>query len=348
MLWFLPFALLYCVWSLYGIPYLRGIPVDFIGLGALIVLTVLFAFLAFRAFRAQRAWVRLAGGIAATLFALLFGAGTVLALVGYNKLATVRANPVPQLNVQFTPQLVAEGERFAQTCAGCHSSNNQLPLTGKDFLGSEGGPPLGRLWAPNLTPAHLASWSDGEIVRAIREGIGRDGRSLLIMPSAAFRNLSDEDVLALVAYLRSQPAVEPQSPPRSISALGAIMLATVLPDSFLSAQPSLTTAVVAPTRGPTAEYGSYLVETLGCQECHGQNLAGGAEGGAGPAPGQNLTTLPERLDAVQFTTLLRTGTYPDGSKLSPEMPYQDLGKLSDEDFLALHTYFASLQPLPDN
>jgi len=91
-----------------------------------------------------------------------------------------------------------------------------------------------------------------------------------------------------------------------------------------------------------------ITSSLGCQECHGANLAGGVQSGSGPAPGPNLTTLPARLDAAQFTMLLCTGIYPDGSKLSPEMPYQDLGKLSDEDFLALHSYFASLRPLPDN
>jgi mono/diheme cytochrome c family protein len=320
---------------------------DFFGLGLLVVLALLFGFLTFRAFRARRSWVKLAGGIPAVMLALLFGAATVLALVGYSKLNAVRPNPVPQLTAQITPELVADGERFARTCAGCHSSNGQLPLGGQDFFGAEGGPPIGTLYAPNLTPAQLAEWSDGEIVRAIREGVGRDRRSLLIMPSAAFRNLSDEDVLALVSYLRSQPTVEPASPPKQINVLGAIMVATVVPDDIFSVQAPIAAPVVAPPRSPTAAYGGYLV-ALGCQDCHGTNLAGVPPGGDGPPPGPNLTTLPQRLTAEQLVTLLRTGTYSDGRTLSEEMPWRDLEKLSDDDFRAIYAHLESLEPLPDN
>ncbi len=143
----------------------------------------------------------------------------------------------------------------------------KIKNTKRSFARHRGLPSSSR-WAPNLTPVHLAEWSDGEIIRAIREGVGRDGRSLLVMPSAYFRNMSDEDVLALVAYLRSQSAVEPASPPRQINVLGAIMLAALFPPEFFSVQPPLAAPVAAPPRGPTAAYGGYLV-SLECQGCHG-------------------------------------------------------------------------------
>ncbi|HEU5101864.1 MAG TPA: cytochrome c [Roseiflexaceae bacterium] len=319
---------------------------DYPGLGLLVTVALLFAFLAYRAFRGQRRWVKLTGGILSTLLTLLFGTATVLALVGYGKLNAARPNPLPQLSAPISPALVANGERFARSCAGCHSSTGDLPLSGQDFFGAEGGPPIGTLWAPNLTPAHLAEWSDGEIVRAIREGVGRDGRSLLIMPSAYFRNLSDEDVRAIVAYLRSQPVVEPTSPPRRISVLGAIMLATVFPDEFFSAQPPVAQPVVAPPRGPTAAYGGYLVR-LECQGCHAENLAGLPPDPTGPS-GPNLTTLPQRLTAEEFAALLRTGRFPDGSPIGPDMPVKYLEKMSDDDFRAIYAYLESLGPLPDN
>jgi mono/diheme cytochrome c family protein len=85
--------------------------------------------------------VKLAGGVPAALLTLLFGAGFVLALLGYSKLNALRPNPVPQLTAAVTPQLVADGERFARPCAGCHSSTGSLPLSGHDFFGAEGGPP---------------------------------------------------------------------------------------------------------------------------------------------------------------------------------------------------------------
>ena len=191
------------------------------------------------------------------------------------------------------------------------------------------------------------SCSDGELIRSIREGVGRDGRTLMIMPSAAFRNMSDEDVLALVAYLRAQPAVEPDSPLKQINLVGAIMIATLFPPEIFSIQPPVTAPVVAPPRGPTATYGSYLIR-LGCQDCHAQNLAGIPLGGEGPAAGPNLTTLPQRLSEEQFVVLLRTGTYPDGSTLGEQMPWKDLEQLSDDDFRALYAYLASQPPLPDN
>lgn len=184
---------------------------DYPGLALVIASCLLFGFLAYRSIKAGRRWVQLAAGIPCVLLALLFGAATVLALVGYAKLSEQHPNPVSQLTVVSTPAMIANGERFARSCAGCHSANGNLPLSGHNFFGSDG-PPIGTLWAPNLTPAHLADWSDGEIIRAIREGVGRDGRTLMVMPASSFRNLSDEDAPSLVAYLRSQPAVEPGEP----------------------------------------------------------------------------------------------------------------------------------------
>jgi mono/diheme cytochrome c family protein len=317
---------------------------DYPGLALLVALALLFAFLAYRAFRARRRWVKLAGAILSALLALLFGAATVLALIGYSKLNRTYSNPPSTLTAQMTPALVADGERFARSCAGCHSSSGNLPLDGQDFFGAEGGPPIGTLWAPNLTPAHLGEWSDGEIIRAIREGVGRDGRSLLVMPSEYFHNLSDADVLALVAYLRSQPAVEPASPPRQINVLGAIMLAILFPPEIFSVQPPLAAPVAAPPRGPTAAYGSYLV-SLECQGCHGGNLAGIPSNPAGPS-GPNLTTMPQRLSAEEFVTLLRSGFFPDGSPIG--MPVKYLEKMSDDDFRAIYAHLESLGPLPDN
>lgn len=217
---------------------------DYAGLALLIVLTLVFAFLTAQMLRARRRWfwvgVLPLGGLT-----LLFGAATVLAFVGYQTLNTVYPNPPSPLNAQLTPQLIADGERFARGCVGCHSSNGQLPMTGQDFFAHDTGPPVGTLWAPNLTPTHLEAWSDGEIIRAIREGIGRDGRSLLIMPSAAFHNLSDADVLAVVAYLRAQPAAGEPTPPRQINVLGAILAATIFPPEVFSAQPPISAPVLA-------------------------------------------------------------------------------------------------------
>lgn len=313
---------------------------DYPGLVALVVGCVVFALLSYRAVRARRLWVKLAGGLPAALLALLFGAATALAFVGYGKINAVRPNPVPQISAPINAATISRGETLARTCAGCHASDGQLPLSGQDFLAGDAGPPLGTLWAANLTPAHLGTWSDGEIVRAIREGIGRDGRSLMIMPSSAFRNLSDEDVLALVAYLRSQPAVAPRSPPRQLNVLGAIMVAAVIPDAIFSAQPPVAQPVVAPPRAATAAYGDYLIH-LGCQDCHGADFRG-SPGGDGPPPAPELITFAKTHTVAEFVATLRTGLTPAGTPLSDEMPWRDYAGFSDDDFAALALYLQNV------
>jgi mono/diheme cytochrome c family protein len=323
---------------------------DYLGLSILIALALLFGFLTYRAVRARRLWVKLAGGIPAGLLTLLFGAATGLAFVGYSKLNATYANPPSQLQLATltTAQLVADGERHARFCAACHSSTGQLPLDGKDLFAGEDIPPIGTVWASNLTPAHLGEWSDGELIRAIREGVGRDGKALLAMPSAAFRHMSDDDVLALVAYLRAQPAVGTASPPKRINVLGAIMIATVFPPEIFGVQPPITEPVIAPPRGPTSAYGGYLVANLACQDCHGSNLAGVGTAGGFDELSPNLTNLPQRMSVEQFVALLRTGNYEDGRTLSEGMPWQDYEKYSDDDFRAMYAYLTSLEPLADN
>lgn len=321
---------------------------DVVGLGVLIVLLIVFGALTVRAFRARRLWVKLLGGIAAGLVTLILGAATTAAFVGYSRVNASYndRHPVASVAVASSPDRITHGEKFARTCAGCHSANGQLPLTGQNF--GEGGPPIGTLYAPSLTPAHFKDWSDGEIIRAIREGVSKDGRSLIIMPSQAFHNLSDDDAQALVAYLRSQPPDVPNTPAKQINLVGAIMFGTVLPPQIFSVQEPIKSPVVAPQAGVTPEYGKYIA-SLGCQDCHGAQLAGltGPVDPNGAPHGPNLTTLKDRYSEADFVKTLRTGVKPDGKALSEEMPWKDLEKLSDDDFKALYAYISSLEVRAD-
>ncbi|MGH2518592.1 MAG: c-type cytochrome [Chloroflexota bacterium] len=170
---------------------------------------------------------------------------------------------------------MAFGQQRAHYCAACHSTNSQLPLSGRNsnFLGS----PLATLYAPNLTPGgKLKAWTDGQFLRAIRDGVDASGHSLMIMPSDAFHHLSDHDARALVAYLRSQPAVQHQVPERDVQ-IGAGLFPT-------SAQPAIKEPVTAPPAAVTKEYGQYLVESIGCSSCHGENLTDKKPGAGRPEP----------------------------------------------------------------
>jgi mono/diheme cytochrome c family protein len=304
---------------------------DFFGVLFLALLLSVFGWLVSRAWRVRRPVLKWLGAVTAGLLTLLLAVALGAALFGYWKLNNSHENPVPQLSVVVTPERVARGERFGSLCASCHSPEADAAMTGKDFLG-EGAPPIGDFFAPNLTPTHLANWSDGEIVRAIREGIHRSGRSLLIMPAEAFRHLSDEDVQSIVAFLRSLQPEGVDTPPNHLNVLGAIM-ANIAP--IFEAQSPITEPVLAPPAGPTAAYGAYL-SSFSCEMCHGADLLGNAEFQVPP-----LLAVPLAWGEEAFIKFMRTGTRPDGSSVDGEtMPWEDLGRLfsDNEELRAIYAH----------
>ena len=308
---------------------------DYVSVGLLALVLIGFGALTAWAWRARRLWVRIIGGIPAGLLTLAAGAALTMALIGYARINATQPNQVRQFVVASTPQQIAHGEKFARACAGCHSPNNQLPLTGNNFMP---GAPFGTFYAQNLTQAHFKDWSDGEIIRAIREGVGRNGRSLMIMPSNAFHAMSDEDVQALVAYLRSQPADAPTTPPNNFNAFGAIMFGLL--NNVQTVQPPITSVIAAPPAGPTAEYGLYLTRVGGCMDCHGQNLAGSKTPDSG-AIAPSLVAVAKSWSEADFIKTLRTGVTPEGKALSKDMPWKEYEKLSDDDFRAIFAHLAA-------
>jgi mono/diheme cytochrome c family protein len=314
---------------------------DYVGVGILVLLLILFGFLTWRAWRAQNRVVRWGGAIISGLLTLLVAVVTGAALYGFAQINKTHSNPVADVKVASTPEQLARGEKLANTCVGCHSPNGQFPLAGQNF--AEGGPPVGTLYATNLTPGgELNSWSDGEIIRAIREGIHKDGRSLLIMPSSSFHSMSDGDVQAIVAFLRSQPAV-PATPPTNISLIGALLV-TISNGAFLSAQPPIAGPISRPPEGPTAEYGEYLISSIGgCRDCHGANLTGGVATDNGPPAGPTLMTVGQRWSEADFIKAIRTGVKPDGVTFSEDMPWKEINAFaSDDDLKALYAHLKTL------
>jgi mono/diheme cytochrome c family protein len=308
---------------------------DILGTAILLLLAGAFAWLVRLAWRAGQPLVKWLGTALAGLLTLVPVAALGLAAVGYWKLNRTHDNPVPEVTVAVTPERVARGERFEPLCSSCHAPETGASLAGRDFLVDA--PPIGRMYAPNLTPAHLADWSDGEIIRAIREGIHRHGRALMIMPSSIFRNLSDADAEAIVAWLRSLEPVEPDTPPTRLNVLGA-MLVNFVP--VLRMQEPITEPVTAPPPGPTAAYGAYLT-SISCEFCHGAKLLGDP---VFEAPG--LIAAGIGWSGEQFVDFIRTGRKPSGSESDPSvMPWKDLSAFfDDDDLLAIHAHLATLAP----
>ena len=311
----------------------------------LLVLAVLFAFLTSRAFRARRILVKLLGVIAALLTLILLGVG-VVDLKGVYALSARHVNPVSNIKVSSDAAQIVRGQHLASLCASCHSTTGSPPLDGaKDNLLGAGNP-IADLYPPNLTPgSDLRNWSDGELVRAIREGVDKEGRALISMPSEVFHNYADKDVEAVVAYLRSQPAVTHETPKRKMGILGTLLIgAGMFPTAV---QSPITQTIVAPAAGPTADYGKYLVSVSGCEACHGADLTGGKKlRGGGPPPGPNLTQIVPRWSEPEFVTTLRIGTDPTGHQLDPKaMPWKELSAAyGDEEMRAIYAYLHGLTP----
>ena len=172
------------------------------------------------------------------------------------------------------------------------------------------------------------------------------------MPARALYYLSDEDLGALIAYLKTLPPVDNEMPPLALGPLGRVMLVLgQLPPELTS--PDVTVIdhnsprPVAPEPGVTIEYGQYLAHV--CIVCHGENLNGKAiqrEGGKVLEP--NLTPGGELAiwSEEGFVTAMRTGVTPSGNQLTHYMPWKYVGQMTDDELKAVWLYLQSLPALP--
>ncbi len=241
---------------------------------------------------------------------------------------------------------VAQGEHIAITryCATCHGEN----LAG-DYLLNE--PVLAVVPAPNLTAGAGGiggTNTDEDWIRAIRHGVGQDGRGLIGMPSRVWYQMSDEDLGALVAYLKTIPAVDNELPERRFGPLFRVLLILgQAPASEASLIDHYADRPITPDLGVTVEYGEYLA--AGCTACHGPMLNGGQ---ARDFDGElvtalNLTPGGELVGWTEedFITAMRTGVTPSGRELGDLMPWQYLGQMTDDELKAIWLYLLSLPAL---
>jgi hypothetical protein len=231
-----------------------------------------------------------------------------------------------------------------------------LVLSGTDFVAKFGFPPVGTFYSPNLTPAgNISDWSDGELIRAIREGVHKDGRSLLIMPADTLCNLSDDDVQALVAYLRAQPATGAPTPTNQFNVIGALFVNVA---DIQTAQ-SPVGRVATPAPG-TPGYGKYMVDVLTWRSCHGDQLQGRVDTGQpGPPAGPSLTQIVPRWTEEQFMTFFNTGALPGDRRVRnetlangqtiPRMPWPEIrAATTDDEVKAMYAYLHGRRPYLNN
>jgi mono/diheme cytochrome c family protein len=283
-------------------------------------------------------------GYAVVGLVLVIGVAGVVVYVASNaKLKKTYAITVRPVTIPTDAAALERGRHITQTrgCMECH---------GPDFGGAkviEDGA-MGRLYGANLTRGtggRVADFRDEDWVRAIRHGVAPDGRGLFLMPSEEYAQFSDEDLGAVIAFVKSVPPVNRANVPIQLGPVSRVLLATgkmkLAADTIDHAhlQPATVTAAV------TVEYGRYIA--AGCVGCHGPNYSGGKIDIGPPdwPPAANLTPHASghlaKWTEADFLNTLRTMKRPDGTDLNPVMP-KAFGQMNDVELKALFMFLKSL------
>lgn len=275
--------------------------------------------------------------------------------------------PMPAIAASADSAVIERGHYVVRTlasCPICHGDPKQydrtvagveVPLSGGFVFNI----PPGKFYPRNITPdkeTGIGSFSDGQIARALRDGVGYDGRALL--PFMEMQGLSDEDLVAVVSYLRSMAPAHHLVPAHEVNVLGMIVKATVLANPVGPKETPLKTN----PHGATVENGRYLVESVAnCWACHTQRdqktgaMVGPHLAGAN-LPDDfnpkriwhpvNLTSDPgtgrlSRLTEDQFVARIRAGRVIPGSP----MPWQQFQKMHEDDLRAIYRYLRTVPPV---
>jgi mono/diheme cytochrome c family protein len=240
--------------------------------------------------------------------------------------------PAVRLSVPTDPASIVEGQRLA-TLRGCFSGCHGKQAQGEVMIDE---PMLARLVAPNLTAA-VRKFSDAELAVIIRNGVRPDGRSVLVMPSEAFVELTDADLGRILAFLKSLPAASGPEPDVSLGPLARIGLA--VGQFKVAAQLIADTLPPPPAANEEAAYGRYLARTT-CPQCHGADLRGTSN--------PDFTSPDLRVVAAYtpeaFTQLMRTGIAVGGRKpgMMGGWARNNLSQFTDAEIAAVFSYLHAM------
>jgi mono/diheme cytochrome c family protein len=312
----------------------------------------------------SRSWLKRLLKIAGLLLVglLLLVSVAVTFTIGWRPLIGAKARPLTDRSFEPTTARLERGRYLVEGVAGCFFCHSDLDWK------SPGAPPVtgargaGHVWAleempwlvsSNITPdkeTGIGDWSDDALARAIREGIGRDGRTLFpLMPYGQYRQMSDEDLASIIVYLRASPAVHNPLPKTEIP----------FPVSRLiqSAPEPVQGPVAPPPMSNPVERGAYLVSLANCIDCHTAHDKGallpGMEYAGGfllDEPGKKVASLNITPDATGisyydealFIEVMRTG-HVKARQLSPVMPWAAYRLMNDEDLKAVFAYLRTLK-----
>lgn len=280
-----------------------------------------------------------------------------------------KVEPAGAVAVDPTPALLARGEylfHHVTVCAACHSLHDETLAGGPERPGTagQGGAPFplgGKsvVYARNITPTALGDWTDGELVRSLRDGISRDGAPLFpIMPYTNYRHLARPDLEALIAYTRTLVPRPDEVPERTLG-FPLNLLIRIMPSP----------GGPIPDAADPVAYGEYLVTAASCGECHtprddrgqpvpGRTLAGGSEFPLGEVLVRSANITPDMETGIggwtrerfvqQFKIRQRDVLEPrplaPGETPSP-MPWLAYGGMTEEDLGAIYDYLRTVEPV---
>ena len=285
--------------------------------------------------------------------------------IGWSPFLGPKTRALTNRTFERTPQRLERGRYIATGLSGCiycHTPHDWAAPGAPMMAGMSGAGEVlpyadlpGRILAPNLTPdpeTGAGHWTDDQLARAIREGVGHDGRALFpIMPYEHYHNMSEEDLASVVVYLRSLSPVHNPLPATEI----------IFPVKYLirSAPDPVTAPVADVGSSDHVRYGAHLADLAGCVDCHtpqvrGQNVpgmdfAGGFSftGPWGTVASANITPDPSGIqyyDEALFLSVLRTGQV-RARKLSPVMPVMAYKNLTDDDLKAIFAFLRTTKPV---
>jgi len=272
--------------------------------------------------------LRWTGYVLGGLVALALVAAIAVFLLSQRTL-TKSVTAAPSALAMPTAAQLADGPRQLHVlgCLSCHGEG----LRGDKFLDE---PNVATIYAPNLTLI-AANATNEQLDHAIRQGIGHDGRPLLIMPSEGYQFMSDAEVAALISAIRLQPKGGTEQPMPKVGPLGRL---GIVSNKFHTAPELVRTFRTnrIPDLGPNLMRGRHIVE-VNCAECHGPQLKGQEVEPGVVSPDLQIAGA---YDAEQFRKLLSEGVAP-GKKdigLMGRVAKRDFKYMTDEEIAAVHAY----------
>lgn len=282
--------------------------------------------------RSRRILARLLAGLAGA--AILAGAGLYAA--SERILRRSHDLPLRPIALPSDPASLELGQRRATLTgcfAGCHGDTAEGQVWSDDWL-------TARFTAPNLTQV-IHDYGDAELARLLRHGVRADGTTAFVMPAVQFRHLTDEDLGAILAFLKTLPPIEGPVYRRGLGPLGRLgLLRGQVYPSVDDVDPAVPLAGTPPPATPL-ERGRYIA-MITCPECHGPDLEGWPGDVAPPL------AIVAAYGRDEFHRLMREGLAKGGREvgLMTRVGRIRTVTLTDQEVDELYDYLRSRTELP--